>query len=567
MTPPNPDPAAKLLAGALEPGNTRLRMAGIMSAVSTASTAGGYFAVASIAQDLLGDRRGWPRERVWFLLLVGAAVARAAASLCATRLAAEGAEAVQTTLRDRLVEAVLFRRAADRSSAHLANALMDEVDRVGTFAERYEPARVASMVVPGMLLAVVFPLSWPVGLILLLCAPLPPLNLSVVGMGTAAVARRHADEFQRLSGYFLDRLRGLATLRALGAEDLEMQRIQVASRRLSEATMAVLRVAFIAAGVLEAVVTMALAVVATYVGLTLLGYVDVPGLPGQMTLRTGVFLLMLTPLFFQPMRALSAAYHERADALAAIESLAELTRHQPDAGPAIRQALRLPPRLEIEGLTVIFAGRETPALEAVTATVEPGELVGVTGASGAGKSTLLRVLSGDLEPTAGLVAVGGMASRLMARDSATWLGQHPYMFPGSLWDNIAVGSSGTRDAMSVTEAAEAAGLGDLLVRLPRGLETPVGEGGWGLSGGEAQRVALARTLLKQAPLLLLDEPTAHLDSASELAISEVIRTVAATSTTVVATHSPVLLAICDRVISLDRGRQTERIAPRQRALA
>jgi ATP-binding cassette subfamily C protein CydD len=429
---------------------------------------------------------------------------------------------------------------------------MDEVERVGAYAERYQPARVAATLVPLVLLAAVFPLSWPVGVLLVLCAPLPAVNLSIVGMGTATVARRHAEELRHLSGYFLDRLRGMATLRSLGAEDAELVRLGAASDRLAQSTMAVLRVAFVSAAVLEAIVTVAVAVVAIYVGLTLLGYVQVPGLPAHMSLRTGLFLLMVTPLYFQPVRTLAAAYHERANALAAIgalEPLLDAARPQRRTGRGLPDA----PAIEVASLTVRYAGRDAPALDDVSLAVAPGELVGVTGASGAGKSTLLRTLAGDVEPAAGTVLLAGLPPAELDRAAITWLGQRPYLFPGSLADNIALGRP-QASPLEVLGAAHAAGLRDVLARLPEGLETPAGENGWGLSGGEAHRVALARTFLKRAPLLLLDEPTAHLDTASEAAIVAVIRRLARSGTTVVATHSPALLAACDRVIALDRGR-------------
>jgi ATP-binding cassette subfamily C protein CydD len=400
----------------------------------------------------------------------------------------------------------------------------------------------------------VFPFSWVVGVLLVLCAPLPPVNLSIVGMGTAAVARRHGEELRHLSGYFLDRLRGLATLRALGAERAELERVKAASELLSERSMAVLRVAFVSAAVLEAIVTVAVAVVASYIGLTLLGYVHIPGLPSEMSLRTGLFLLMVTPLYFQPVRALAGAYHERAEALAAIEALRPLL----DRGPAPSQRaaarpLLSSPAVEIDDLTVVFPGRGAPALDGVSLAIEPGELIGVSGASGAGKSTLLRALAGDLEPSAGGVLLDGVPPTGIRRTAITWLGQRPYLFPGSLAENIALGRPEAHD-LEILRAAHAAGLGDVLARLPGGVRTPVGEGGWGLSGGEAHRMALARTFLKRAPLLLLDEPTAHLDAASEAAIIEVIRRLAQDATTIIASHSPALLAACDRVITLDRGR-------------
>jgi ATP-binding cassette subfamily C protein CydD len=511
----------------------------------------GYFAVAAVAQDVLDGRSGWSSDRRWLLLLASAAAARAAAGYLAARLASEGALAVERDLRDTLLDRLLAGAGAALPSGAQATAVMEEVERVGSYAERYQPARVAAALVPLVLLAMVFPFSWLVGVLLVLCAPLPPLNLSIVGMGTAAVARRHAEELRHLSGYFLDRLRGLSTLGALGAERAELARVEAASKRLSDRSMAVLRVAFVSAAVLEAIVTLVVAVVAIYIGLTLLGYVHVPGLPASMSLRTALFLLMVTPLYFQPVRTLAAAYHERADALAAIDALAPLLA-APDATPRPTRGIVSPPLVEIVQVTVAFPGRAARALDEVSLAIDRGELVGVTGASGAGKSTLLRAIAGDLDPAAGHVLIDGLAARSIARTAITWLGQRPYLFPGTLSDNIALGRPDS-SALEIRRAALAAGLGDVLARLPEGLATPVGEAGWGLSGGEAHRVALARTFLHRAPLLLLDEPTAHLDAGSESEIVDVIRRLARSATTVVASHSPALLAACDRVVTLDRG--------------
>jgi ATP-binding cassette subfamily C protein CydD len=540
------------LSDALVPGRRRLAGSGVLAALATAATAAGFFAVAAIAQDVLEGQASWARDSVWLLSLAGAAAVRAGAGYLAARLAVDGALAVEGALRARLLDRVLSGIGSSLGSAAQATAVMDEVERVGGYAERYQPARVAATLVPLVLLAAVFPLSWPVGVLLVLCAPLPPVNLSIVGMGTAAVARRHGEELRHLSGYFLDRLRGLATLRALGAERAELERVKAASARLADSSMAVLRVAFVSAAVLEAIVTVAIAVVAIYIGLTLLDYVHVPGLPSHMSLKTGLFLLMVTPLYFQPVRTLAAAYHERADALAAIDALQPLLGA--DATPTARGARSLlaAPAVEIADLSVVFRDRELPALEDVSLAIEPGELIGLAGVSGAGKSTLLRVLAGDLEASAGRVLLDGAPPGSVPWTAIAWLGQRPYLFPGTLAHNIALGRPDAHE-LQVQHAALAAGLGDVLTRLPSGLETPLGERGWGLSGGEAHRVALARTFLKGAPLLLLDEPTAHLDAASEAGIIEVIRRLARSATTVVATHSPKLLAVCDRVVTLDRG--------------
>jgi ATP-binding cassette subfamily C protein CydD len=546
------DTAAKRrLADALEPGRPRLTGAGVCSTVASAATAAGFFALAAVAEDVLVARVSWTHEARWLALLAGAALVRAGAAYAATRLAHNGALAVEGALRARLLRRLVEGTATSLSSAAQATAVLDEVERVGAYAERYQPARIAAVMAPLVLLAAVFPVSWPVGVLLVLCAPLPPVNLSIVGMGTASVARRHAEELRYLSGYFLDRLRGLSTLRALGAEQTELVRVRAASERLGESAMAVLRVAFMSAAVLEAIVTVAVAVVAIYVGLTLLGYMDVPGLPSHMSLRTGLFVLMLTPLYFQPVRALAAAYHERADALAAIEALQPLLDGA-EPNPVPRRPLRRAPAIAVSELTVIFREREAPALCGLSLSIEPGELLGVAGVSGSGKSTLLRVLAGEVDPTSGAARVDGEAPGDLDRTTICWLGQRPYLFPGTIADNITLGRTGHSE-VELLRAAHEAGLDELLDRLELGLGTPVGDGGWGFSGGEIQRLALARTLLTDPRLMLLDEPTAHLDALTESRIIRVICRAARGATTVIASHSPAVLAVCDRVLTLDRG--------------
>jgi ATP-binding cassette subfamily C protein CydD len=296
---------------------------------------------------------------------------------------------------------------------------------------------------------------------------------------------------------------------------------------LARRSLDVLRVAFVSAAVLEAIVTMAIAVVATYVGLTLLGYVHVPGLPDRMSLRTGLYLLLITPLYFQPMRTLAAAYHERGEALAAADALAPLLAVDAHAQPprSTSRLARQAVAVEARDVALRFPGGETPALEQVTFTIAPGERLGVTGVSGAGKSTLLRLLAGDLAPSSGSVLVDGVPAVVVPRSTITWLGQHAYLFPGTFAENVALGRP-TTDRGEIAGAARAAGLG---------------------------------------PLLLLDEPTAHPDTRSEGEIIEVILRVAEGATAVIATHSPAVLAACCRVIALDRGRllveaPTERMA-------
>jgi ATP-binding cassette, subfamily C, bacterial CydD len=364
----------------------------------------------------------------------------------------------------------------------------------------------------------------------------------------------------------------MSTLRALGAIGHQRRLVERAATELAHRTTAVLRVAFLASTALEWVSTFAIGLVAMYVGATLLGYVRVPLLPFHLGAQAGVFVLLLAPAYFAPLRRFAAAYHQRQEALAAAEILAPLSRRATAAaapatghgtatatapGTAGRTAAPAPcpaPGVALQGVTVRFAGRSRPAVSDVSVFVPPRTVLGVAGPSGSGKSTLLKVAGGWLRPSEGRVLTDGTPA---AGDSgsarALLIGQHPYLFSGSLADNIALGQPGA-SRPRIWEAIEAAQLTSLLGRLPDGLDTVLGERGWSISGGEAQRVALARAFLSDAAFVLVDEPTAHLDAATEAALIEPLARLLRGRTALLASHSDAMLGIADRVINLDEGR-------------
>ena len=389
--------------------------------------------------------------------------------------------------------------------------------------------------------------------------------MAVTGLGAEAVSRRQMHQVAQLSGQVLERLQAMSTLRALGAIGHQRRLVERAATELAHRTAAVLRIAFLASSALEWVSTFAIGMVAMYVGATLLGYIRFPMLPVHLGAQAGVFVLLLAPAYFAPLRRFAAAYHQRQEALAAAGILAPLSRRATaDAGPGAAAANgpgttgRSPaptsspaPDVALQGVTVRFTVRSRPALGDVSVFVPPGTVLGVRGPSGSGKSTLLKVAGGWLRPSEGRALVGGVPATGAGR--ALLIGQHPYLFSGTLADNIVLGQPGASRSR-VWEAIEAAQLTSLLDRLPDGLDTVLGERGWSISGGEAQRVALARAFLSDAGFVLVDEPTAHLDAATEAALIEPLTRLVQGRTTLVASHSDVVLGIADRVIDLDGGR-------------
>jgi ATP-binding cassette subfamily C protein CydD len=431
-------------------------------------------------------------------------------------------------------------------------AVSEQLPRLGDHFHDYQRRAVTACLAPVVILAVIFPASWVVGTLLALATPIVPINMAVTGLGAQAVSRRQMHQVAYLSGQVLERLQAMSTLRALGAIGHQRRLVERAATELAHRTAAVLRIAFLASSALEWVSTFAIGLVAMYVGATLLGYVRTP-LPGHLGAQAGVFALLLAPAYFAPLRRFAAAYHQREEALAAAEILATLSPPEPTVsagGGATADPVRAP-RVVLQDVTVRFPGRSSPALAGVSILVPPRTMLGVTGPSGTGKSTLLRVAGGWLRPTEGRALADGVPAADGSR--ALLIGQHPYLFSGTLGDNIALSQPGAARSR-IWAAIEAAQLTSLLGRLPDGRNTVLGERGWSISGGEAQRVALARAFLSDAGFVLLDEPTAHLDAATEAALIEPLARLLQGRTALVASHSDVVLGLADRVISLDGGR-------------
>lgn len=442
---------------------------------------------------------------------------------------------------------------AGHHSGAIATRVVEQVDALDGYFARFLPQVALAVLVPLLVLAAVSTQDWLAALLLLASAPLIPLFMALVGMGAEQLNRRQFEIVRRLSGHFLDRVRGLSTLRLFGAAPRAVDEVAAAADAYRQRSMRTLRVAFLSSAVLEFFSSVAIAVVAIYVGFGLLGYLDFGPAP-RLTLFSGLFVLLLAPEFFQPLRSLAQHFHDRASARAAAADLLEILGAPAAAWPDAPPGSSRPRALRLAGVDAAYPDG-TPVLRGIDLDIAVGSRVAVTGPSGCGKTTLLQVVAGFMAPAAGRVELEGRPAGIPG--DVAWMGQRTFLLQATIADNIRLARPGASDE-EVRAAAEAAGAGDFLPRLPAGLDTPVGERGYGLSGGQARRVALARVFLSDARVLLLDEPTASLDGASEDRVLAALDRLAASGRTLlIATHHARVRALADRVLVIGHGRLVE----------
>jgi len=490
----------------------------------------------------------WPMPAIF--------VARFVVTYASARVAIRAATVVKEDVRGRLVrhlQALGPTYLHTRHSGELAVTAVDGIEALEAYYARYLPQMALVSLMPLALLVFVFPQDWLSGLVLLVSAPLIPLFMVLIGGRAEQLNQRQWRKFARMAAHFLDALQGLTTLKLFNASKREAQLIARISEEYRVSTMAVLRVAFLSALVLEFFATVSIALVAVLIGFRLLH--------GEMGFQAGFFVLLLAPEFYLPLRTLGTHYHARMEAIGAAERIVDI----PDTPlPLSASANKRPPlrnELEIRFEDVHYAyepGRE--ALRGVDFVLATQRVTALVGPSGAGKSSVLNLLLGFIQPQRGRVLIDGHDLIQLDPDywlrHVAWVPQRPHLFQGSILDNIRMGDAGI-GMEAVRAAARAAHADEFIDRLPHGYDTAVGEYGQNLSGGQVQRLALARAFLKDAPLVLMDEATASLDPETEALVTRAIAHLAQDRTVLVIAHRLRTVRGAERIVVLDNGRVVE----------
>lgn len=441
-----------------------------------------------------------------------------------------------------------------------ATLILEQIDDMHDYYARYLPQMALAACVPLLIVVAIFPSNWVAALILLATAPLIPLFMALVGMGAADANRRNFLALARLSGHFLDRLRGMDTLRIFGRGKVETDNIREASQDFRQRTMEVLRLAFLSSGVLEFFTSLSIALVAVYFGFSYLGELNFGSYGAAVTLSSGFLALILAPEFFQPLRDLGTFYHAKAQAVGAADSLKtflEAPLAHPERG---EQVLETSEPVSLCAKDLFITSPEGKMLVGpLNFTLNAGQRAVLVGQSGSGKSSLLNALAGFL-PYSGSLKVNGVELRHLQPESwhrlMSWVGQNPQLPAATLRENVLLGNPHA-DEEQLHLALEKAWVNEFLPQLPDGVDTAVGEQSARLSVGQAQRVAVARALLAPCRLLLLDEPAASLDAHSEQRVMQALGEASTQQTTLMVTHQLEGITEWDAIWVMENGQIIE----------
>lgn len=468
------------------------------------------------------------------------------------------AEKTGSLLRKQLIEAYFTlgpRYVQTAGTGHLVTLSIEGIEKFKTYIELTIPKMIRSSIVPGLIVLYVFTLDIESGIILVVTIPIVIIFMILLGLAAQKMADSQYESYRVLSNHFVDTLKGLETLKYLGKSKQHEGKIEKVSKRYRKATMRTLRVAFLSSFALDFFTSLSIAFVAVGLGIRLID--------GTIVLLPALTILILAPEYFLPIKQVGANYHATLDGQLAMEQIEEILQQQKEIGKKesnVDLIWNSSSNLKLQDVKVKNDESEKAILEGIDFTWKGTGAIGVIGESGAGKSTLIDVLAGFLTPSGGKMIVNGVeidgAIREAWQKNIAYIPQQPYIFPLSLKDNICFYETNTTDA-EVERVINEVGLRSLVTSLPNGMYERIGEGGRMLSGGQEQRVAMARALLSKKPIILLDEPTAHLDIETEFEIKQAMLRLFEGKLVFLATHRLHWMKQMDHILILNKGEMIE----------
>lgn len=488
--------------------------------------------------------------------LLGLILTRSIIHLIADGTASQGAISIKSALREKLLNHLVNLGPAyteSKPAGELVAVAMQGIESIESYFSQYLPQVILAISLPLMILAAVFPIDLLTGLIFLITVPLIPLFMTLIGSMASRLTRKQFDALQHMSGFLLDTIRLITTIKVLGQSKNQERKIIKVSERYRQTTLEVLRLTFLSALVLELVATIATAVVAVEVGLRLLYW--------NLEFEQAFFILLIAPEFYQPLRQLGLRYHAAASGLSAAERLNEIFDTLPSKPAILKERPGEGEKLQVdevrfEHVSFRYPERTTDSLNDLSLILRKGTLTVVTGPSGSGKSSLIKLLLRFQSPQSGRILIDG--AELDSIDLAAWRSrvsfapQQPVLLKGSLLENIRLARPDAEMA-DIQTAVRWAGISDLIERLPLGFDTQVGEGGGGLSGGQRQRISLARAFLKKAPVLIMDEPSSHQDPHLQRELDDTLLHLAEVRIILIIAHRIETIQRADQVVILDNG--------------
>ncbi|KGX86611.1 thiol reductant ABC exporter subunit CydD [Pontibacillus litoralis] len=488
--------------------------------------------------------------------LLCALVARSALSYVNGRAGVKMATKVKQQFRQSLLKKYTrnpLQTSLQGQSGHKVSVFMDAIDEIDSYFSKYVPQVIQTSIVPLFIWIAVSMEHVSTGIIMIITAPFIPLFYIIIGIMTQKKSEEQMDKMALFSGRFLDTLQGLTTLKLFGKSKQQKDVIRQSSLDFRDATMEVLKVAFVSSLMLELISMLSIGIIALEVGIRLVVFESI-------SFYTAFFVLVLAPEFYLSLKDLGTAFHTGRGSMGAatkIQEELEQEEHNVQWGEAsVDNAFDSPPHISLDGVGFQY-GEEGFALKSICTTIEPYEHVAIVGRSGAGKSTLLYLIAGLLPKTEGEIMVNHQP--LSHYKEADWferisyITQHPYIFAGTIRENIALGSNIAASTEQVERAAHKAGIADLIQSLEQGYDTPIGEGGRGLSGGEKQRIAIARAFLKQPSIVLFDEPTTGLDLYTEQILQQSINELSKNATVISVAHRLHTIRNADKILFLANG--------------